>query len=531
MASRGYGKAGEYIKIDWDEFDKLVSFQCTQEEIAAFFDCSVNTLERAVVRDRGTTLGEIWQKRSFLGKVRLRKAQLLGVEGYKPGWANMAIWLDKKMFPNENPDKPQPPPTSGFGTSNEVEKIEVFTFAQFCDNAGYPAPYSKQIEMQGFTFNENAEPGLLLGARGYGKTDYVTIMGVAYDLYLNGKETSNLIITKSKSRNTAIVEQIADALEANGIELAKRNSSCINVKGFEPAVLPGKKKKGKKGKDYSVEAITIRSSFRGRHPKRIIMDDPVTEEDVSAAQRALVEKKYSEAYKLCKNLTIIGQPAHAFDLYAKLRPALKRKMEVPWGSIPELDEDLEAMAMAGIDKNSIEMSYHLRVPITGNMPFGGIKYVDKFANGESVAFIDPSDGGDYTAVSIIKGYMAGVQVQGRAWKLPWYHCLEDMLKEFKLRGVRRVCFETNFSGTQPLDQLRSVFGPLGIGVVGVHSDTNKHATIMNAGSYAHLIHLSRESDPVYTNQVVQYEYGADHDDSPDSLARGLVWLGLVKAKK
>lgn len=531
MGSRGYGKAGQYIKIDWEEFDKLVSFQCTQEEIAAFFDCSVNTLERAVIRERGTTLGEIWQKRSFLGKVRLRKAQMLHVEKGTPGWSSVAIWLDKKMFPNENPDRPQPPPPPAPENSASVNQNQVRTFDEFCSVAGYPKPFVKQIEMQAFAFNENGEPGLLLGARGYGKTDYVTIMGVAYDLYLNGKNTSNLIITKSKIRNTAIIEQIADALEANGVELSKRNSYCINVAGFEEGSNDGPKSKQKKGKDYSVEAITIRSSFRGRHPKRILMDDPVTEEDVSAAQRALVERKYSEAYKLCKNITIIGQPAHAFDLYAKLRPALKRKFEVPWGSIPELDEDLDAMRVAGIDPTSIEMSYHLRVPVTGNNPFGAIKYLDKFHNGDSVAFIDPSEGGDYTAVSIIKGYMNGVMVQGRAWKLPWYHCLEDMIKEFKLRGVRRICFETNKFGVQPLEQLRSVLGPMGIGVVGVNSDSNKHATIMNAGSFAHLIHLSKESDSVYTNQVVQYEFGAEFDDAPDSLARGLVWLGLVKAKK
>lgn len=513
MAKRG----PEPIKIDWVEFDKLVSFQCTQEEIAAFFDCSVDTLERALMRDRNVKLADLWQKRSFLGKIRLRKAQLKGVEDFKPGWANMAIWLDKKMFPNENPDR-QPPPGGLVQPGNSQTSPGVRTFSEFCIQAGYPPPYSKQCEMQAFAITDADSPGLLLGARKYGKTDYVTILGVAYSIYLDPENDSNLIITKSKVRNTAIIYEIAQALKANGVALEKENSSVIRVVGC-------------KGKDHSCEAITIRTSFRGRHPKRIIMDDPVTEEDVSAAQRELVERKYSEAYKLCKNLTIIGQPAHAFDLYAKLRPALKRKMEVPWGTIPELDEDLEAMKLAGIDSGSIEMSYHLRVPVTGNMPFGNIKYIDNFHNGDAVAFIDPSDGGDYTAVSIVKGFMNGVMVQGRAWKLPWYHCLEEMLKEFKLRGVRRICFETNHSGTQPLDQLRTVFAPLGIGVVGAHSDTNKHATIMNAGSFAPLIHLSKESDQVYTGQVVQYEYGAEYDDAPDSLARCLVWLGLVKAKK
>ena len=130
MASRGFGKAGQYIKIDWEEFDKLVSYQCTQAEIAAFFDCSVDTLERAVFRDRGVTLADLWNKRKFLGKVRLRKAQFQIVESMGAGAATMAIWLDKKINPEENPERPQPPtpPPTPFEQSLQV------TFSQFCVN-------------------------------------------------------------------------------------------------------------------------------------------------------------------------------------------------------------------------------------------------------------------------------------------------------------------------------------------------------------------------------------------------------------
>lgn len=508
------------IRINWEEFDKLVSYQCTQIEIAHFFNCSVDTLERACIRDRGETLADIWLKKRSLGRVKLRKIQFDIAEGMGPGAAAMAIWLDKKIFPEENPDR-IPIDVTPLSLSSRENKI-IKTFPEFCETAGYFLPFQMQEEMRAFGF-DITETRLLLGARGYGKTDFVTIMGTAYELYvayMTGKDMSeftNLIITKTKPRCGAIINEIADALEKNGVELEKRTESVIRVKGLI-------------GQDHSVEAITIKTSMRGRHPKRIIMDDPVTDEDVSEAMRTIVKRRYDEAYKLCPNILIIGQPAHAHDLYAKLRGIIKT-MEVPHGTIPELDADLEAMRIAGVDPNTIEMSYHLRIPVTGNTPFGNIKYIDQFPNGNTVAFIDPSDGGDYTAVTIGKMVMNGFIAQGRAWKLPWYHCLDEMIKEFKLRGVQRVCFETNHSGTQPLTQLRQALGPLGIGVVGVHSDTNKHATIMNAGSYAHLIHLSKESDKAYTDQVVEYEYGAKFDDSPDSLARCLVWIGLVKAKK
>lgn len=515
-------------KINWDEVHKLCSYQCTQEEIAAWFGVSLQTLERACIRDMQETLGEFWQKKRNSGRVKLRKAQMAIVERGGPGAATMAIYLDKKMFPDENPNRPPVPDLSQQNAvPNLAQEKKIFTFVEFCINAGYPAPVEKQ-EKEMLSFLRETVTRLLLGSRGYGKTDYITILGVAYEIYLNymaGLHTdkttacTNLIITKSKSRNTAIVEEIAHALKANGVLLEKENTTNIRVKGLI-------------GKDDSVEAITIRTSMRGRHPFRTIMDDPVTEEDVSQAMRILVKRKYNEAMKLCSNILVIGQPAHAYDLYAELRGIVK-KLELPYGSIPELDHDLEAQRMAGVDESSIQASYFLKINADGSMPFQNIKYADVFPIGadKSVAFIDPSEGGDYTAVSVIKIIVNGVFVQGHQWKRAWYHCADDMVKVFKDLNVGRVCFETNKFGSQPVAQLRQILEPLGIGVVGKASDSNKHACIMSAGSYSHLIHLSRKSDQSYTNHVVQYEHDAEFDDAPDSLARGLEWIGLIKGKK
>jgi hypothetical protein len=507
--------------INWEQFEDLASMQCTQEEIAAFFKISLDTLATILKRDHNTNLSEYWTKRRFMGRVRLRKAQFGIVERMGPGAAAMAIYLDKKMFPDENPDRPQTnnPP------SNEVAKIEMpnfKSFKDFCLDANYFEPFPKQIEMMSFLTDEDVVR-LLLGARGYGKTDFVTIMGVAYRLYLAVKnnldlsECTALIITKSKSRNTAIIKEISEALIKNGVVLEKSNDSVIRVQGVI-------------GQDHSVEALTIKSSMRGRHPKLIVMDDPVTDEDVSEAMRNTVKRRYDEAYKLCKNILIIGQPAHAHDLYAKLRGIVKT-MEVPYGSIPQLDADLEAMKIAGVDENSIEMSYHLRVPVSGSAAFAKIKRIDVMPKGKTVAFIDPSDGGDYTAVTIMIGYFDGVACVGFEWKMAWYHCLDEITKKFKEFDVGRVCFETNTTGTQPIIQLKEHFKALQIGVVGKHSDSNKHAVIMQAGSYAQRIHLSKQSGQSYTDHVIQYEYGAKSDDAPDSLARCMEWLGLLWGKK
>jgi len=368
--------------------------------------------------------------------------------------------------------------------------------------------------MLDFAFSLNVTR-LLLGARGYGKTDYLTILGVAYKIYVD-QEYSVLIMTKSKERNTAILGEIAAALKANGVKLEKENSNCLRVEGY-------------RGKDNSVSAVTIKTvSLRGRHPDMIIMDDPVTEDDTSEATRSVVEKKYNELQKLTSNILIIGQPAHRFDLYAKVRGLIK-KMEVPHGTIPELDHDLEAQRLAGVDEASIQASYFLEILPEGTTPFDKIKYLEQpFGNYDSVAYIDPSEGGDYVALTILRGYMQGVAAVGFVWKRAWHHCLKEFGEKFKAYGVKKLKFETNHTGDSAIDILRAEFKS--IGVVGHRSTTNKHARIMSAGAFAELIHLSKESDKLYLDHVVQYEYKAKFDDAPDSLAGCLEWVGLIRGK-
>lgn len=490
-------------------------------EIAEYFG-----VHRDVLYDRFPT--ELAKGKAKL-RESLRREQL---KSAKRGNVAMLIWLGKQYLGQT--DKTideyilEAIKAAGLGKEELLELIRrkdqiqaaipvvaKKSFEDFCEAAGYPRPFEKQIEMMRFGI-QGSGPRLLLGARGYGKTDYLTILGVAYDVYLN-PPTTWLIITKSKVRNTAIIEEIAKALQANGVKLEKQNASCIRLDGHQ-------------GKDHSVEVLTIKSSFRGRHPKRSLMDDPVTEEDVSEAMRELVNRKYNELFKLCSDITIVGQPAHGHDLYAKLRPLLD-KLEVPWGSIPELDHDLEAQRLAGVDEKSIQASYFLKIVSDGQAPFEKINYLDRFPVGDSIAFLDPSHKGkDTSALSIVRQHFQGVAVVGFAAHRAWNHWLDDIVPKLLKYGVKKLAVECNGLGDQPVLMLRQLLAGKGIGVIGVDSTDNKHARIMAAGAYAHLIHLSKESDRAYTDQVTQYEYGAKHDDAPDSLASCLKWIGLIRGK-
>jgi hypothetical protein len=145
-----------------------------------------------------------------------------------------------------------------------------------------------------------------------------------------------------------------------------------------------------------------------------------------------------------------------------------------------------------------------------------------------VAFIDPSEGGDYCAMTILRGHMGGVAVAGFIWKRSWHHCLEEFQKKFTAFGVKKLKFETNSTGDSAIDVLRAHFKS--IGIVGHRTTTNKHARIMAAAPYSEFIHLAKESDKLYVDQVMQYEYKAKFDDAPDSLASCLEWVGLIKVK-
>lgn len=76
------------FKIDYDMVEKLAGIQCTQQEIASFLGCSVDTLQR------DETFCGIYKKGMESGKMSLRRIQ------YKLAEKNptMAIWLGKQYL-------------------------------------------------------------------------------------------------------------------------------------------------------------------------------------------------------------------------------------------------------------------------------------------------------------------------------------------------------------------------------------------------------------------------------------------------
>lgn len=83
------------IEINWPEFDKLCGLQCTLEEIAGWFNCSVDTIENKVKEAHSITFSEYFAQKRSGGKISLRRKQY---ETAMAGNPTMLIWLGKQYL-------------------------------------------------------------------------------------------------------------------------------------------------------------------------------------------------------------------------------------------------------------------------------------------------------------------------------------------------------------------------------------------------------------------------------------------------
>ena len=82
------------IQIDEKSFNKLCELQCTEEEIAGFFECSVDTLNNWCKRTFECTFSEVFKQKATRGRIALRRMQLKHAEKN----ASMAIFLGKQWL-------------------------------------------------------------------------------------------------------------------------------------------------------------------------------------------------------------------------------------------------------------------------------------------------------------------------------------------------------------------------------------------------------------------------------------------------
>lgn len=83
------------VEIDWDVFDALCGVQCTLAEIAGHFECSEDTIERAVTREKAVGFADYYREKAGRGTIALRRKQYAVALG---GNVTMLIWLGKQRL-------------------------------------------------------------------------------------------------------------------------------------------------------------------------------------------------------------------------------------------------------------------------------------------------------------------------------------------------------------------------------------------------------------------------------------------------
>lgn len=87
-------------EIDSEQFEKLCALQCTLKEIAGWFGCSEDTIERWCLREyqdengQPMSFAEAYKNFSVDGKISLRRFQFKMAERNP----SMAIWLGKQWL-------------------------------------------------------------------------------------------------------------------------------------------------------------------------------------------------------------------------------------------------------------------------------------------------------------------------------------------------------------------------------------------------------------------------------------------------
>lgn len=82
-------------EINKEEFEKLCGLHCTEEDIAGWFDCSVDTIDNWCKREYLLNFSDVYKRKCSPGKVSIRRKQMEVAQNGNP---TMLIWLGKTIL-------------------------------------------------------------------------------------------------------------------------------------------------------------------------------------------------------------------------------------------------------------------------------------------------------------------------------------------------------------------------------------------------------------------------------------------------
>lgn len=127
MTEKAKNKGGRPLKeIDWVIFEKLCTIQCTQEEIAEWFKCNVETIHNHCIRKYGKGFPEVYQEKKGTGKISLRRKQWQVALG---GNITMLIWLGKQYLNQKDTNRTELAGVDGLPLNIKSQNITRIDFS------------------------------------------------------------------------------------------------------------------------------------------------------------------------------------------------------------------------------------------------------------------------------------------------------------------------------------------------------------------------------------------------------------------
>lgn len=107
------------IEIDKKSFEGLCAIQCTLSEVADFFKCSEDTIQRWCRKTYGRCFAVVFGQKRSVGKVSLRRSQFRLAEKN----ATMAIWLGKQYLGQKDVERHEITGADGKPVETKSENI------------------------------------------------------------------------------------------------------------------------------------------------------------------------------------------------------------------------------------------------------------------------------------------------------------------------------------------------------------------------------------------------------------------------
>src|SRR3974377_1687521 len=106
-------------EFDLTEVEKLCTLQCTNEELAAWFNCSVRTIEKY---SKKSEFAEVMTRGRAKGRIAVRRAQMKLLE---KGNATMGVWLGKQFLGQRDVTPIELPGANGRPIQLTLEAIDA----------------------------------------------------------------------------------------------------------------------------------------------------------------------------------------------------------------------------------------------------------------------------------------------------------------------------------------------------------------------------------------------------------------------